>query len=70
MGFQLLMYIFPKWQTPAVDLRSSPGHHGSGGVGDWGAVVSVFAFLGEVTVSCCMAIMLRVANQGMLEIRI
>lgn len=70
MGFQLLMYIFPKWQKPAVDLRSSPGPYRSGGVGGWGAVVSVCAFLGEVTISCCMAIMLRVVNQGMLERRI
>lgn len=40
------------------------------GVWEAGELLLVFAFLGEVTVSCCMAIMLRVANQGMLEIRI
>lgn len=45
------------------DLKSLPGPCE-------GRAVAVFAFLGEVTISCCTVIMLRVGNQGMLAIRI
>lgn len=64
MGFKLLMYILPTWQKPALDLKSFPRLHGGR------AVVGIFAFLGEVTVSCCTVIVLRVGYQGALEIRI
>lgn len=45
------------------DLQSSPRLRG-------GRAIVVFAFLGEVTISCCTVIMLRVGNQGTLAIRI
>lgn len=61
MRFKLLMYIFPTRQKPALDLKSSPRFQVEKS--------GVFAFLEEVTVSCCM-VMLRVGNQGTLEIRI
>ena len=64
MGFKLLMYILPMWQKPTLDLKSSPGLHRGR------SVVGRFAFLREATISCCMVIMSRVGNQGMLAIRI
>ena len=59
------MYIFPKWCKLVLYLESSHELHG-------GRAVGVFAFLGEVTVSCSVVISyrVRVGNQGMLEIKI